>query len=199
MMPYEQLIESVEKSADDKIRGVTEKATREAEEILSEAAKRDETIKKRHLDTVKKTVDSERRKSLGKIHEKTRMSLIQAKETVFVKAFTEAQKNLSSIRERADYENFFKKLLNETLQELEGEEIQLHVDKRDEVLCKKLLSELKLTCEIVTDITSAGGLNAGTKDGRFIIFNTIESRFERAKVLLKREVYATLYGGKGGV
>jgi hypothetical protein len=42
-------------------------------------------------------------------------------------------------------------------------------------------------------------LNAGTKDGRFIIFNTIESRFERAKVLVKQEVYATLYGGKGGM
>lgn len=198
-MPYEQLIESVEKCAEDKIRGVTEKATRDAEEIITEAAKRDEIIKKRHLDTVKKTVDGERRKSLGKTHEKTRMDLIQAKETVFVKAFLEAQKILSSARGKADYENFFRKLLNETVLELEGEEIQLHIDKRDEALCKKLLPELKSSCEIVTDITCTGGLNAGTKDGRFIIFNTIESRFERAKVLLKREVYATLYGGKGGM
>jgi V/A-type H+-transporting ATPase subunit E len=198
-MPYEQLIESVEKCAEDKIRGVTEKATREAEEIITEAAKRDEIIKKRHLDTVKKTVDSERRKSLGKIHEKTRMNLIQAKEAVFVKAFTEAQKSFSSTRGQADYENFFLKLLNETIHELEGEEIQLHIDKRDEALCKKLLPELTSNCEIVTDITCAGGLNAGTKDGRFIIFNTIESRFERAKVLLKQEVYTTLYGGKSGM
>lgn len=198
-MPYEQLIESVEQCAEDKIRGVKEKATRDAEEILSEAAKKDEIIKKRDLETVKKMVDSERRKSLGKINEKTRMQLIQAKETVFVKAFTEAQKNLSSARGQADYENFFRKLLNETVLELEGEEIQLHIDKRDEALCKKLLPELKVNCEIVTDITCAGGLNAGTKDGRFIVFNTIESRFERAKVLLKREVYATLYGGQGGM
>jgi len=198
-MPYEQLIESVEKCADDKIRGVTEKATRDAEEIITEAAKKDEIIKKRHLDTVKKIVDSEKRKSLGKINEKTRMSLIQAKETVFIKAFDEARKNLSSVRGQADYENFFRKLLKEIVHELEGEEIQLHIDKRDEVLCKKLLSEFKLNCEIITDITCAGGLNAGTKDGRFIVFDTIESRFERAKVLVKREVYATLYGGKGGM
>ncbi len=88
-MPYEQLIESVEKCADDKIRGVTEKATRDAEEIITEAAKRDGIIKKRHLDTVKKTVDSERRKSLGKINEKTRMNLIQTKEAVLVKGSSE--------------------------------------------------------------------------------------------------------------
>ena len=198
-MPYEQLIESVEKCAEDKIRGVTEKATRDAEEIITEAAKRDEIIKKRHLDTVKKTVDSERRKSLGKINEKTRMQLIQAKEAVFVKAFTEAQKNLLSIRGQPDYEIFFRKILTEAVHELEGEEIQLHINKRDEALCKKLLPELKSNCEIVTDIICAGGLNADTKDGRFIIFNTIESRFERAKVLLKQEVYTTLYGGKGGM
>jgi len=198
-MPYEQLIESVEKCADDKIRGVTEKATRDAVEIIAEAAKKDEIIKKRHLDMVKKTVDSEKRKSLGKIMEKTRMNLIQAKEAVFVKAFSEAQKTLSSARGQTDYENLFRKLLNETIHELEGEEIQLHIDKRDDALCKKLLPELKLNCEVIKDITCAGGLNAGTKDGRFIIFNTIESRFERAKVLLKREVYSILYGGKVGM
>jgi len=198
-MPYEQLIESVEQCAEDKIRGVKEKATRDAEEIVTEAAKKDEIIKKRHLDTVKKTVESERRKSLGKINEKTRMQLIQAKEAVFMSAFAEAQKNLSSIRGQPDYEIFFRKILTEAVHELEGEEIQLHIDKRDELLCKKLLPEFKLNCEIVMDITCAGGLNAGTKDGRFIIFNTIESRFERAKVLLKREVYASLYGGTGGM
>jgi V/A-type H+-transporting ATPase subunit E len=197
-MPYEQLIESVEKCADDKIRGVTEKATRDAEKIISEATKKDEVIKKRHMDTVKKIVDSERRKSLGKIREKNRMQLIQAKEEVFVQAFSEAWNTLSSVRGQAGYENFFRNLLNEAVHELEGEEIQLHIDTRDEALTKKLLPELGLNGDIVTDISCAGGLNASTKDGRFVIFNTVESRFERAKVLLKREVYAALYGGTGG-
>jgi V/A-type H+-transporting ATPase subunit E len=197
-MPYEQLIESVEKCADDKMRGVTEKATRDAVKIISEATKKDEVIKKRHMDTVKKIVDSERRKSLGKIREKNRMQLIQAKEEVFVQAFSEAWNTLSSVRGQAGYENFFRNLLNEAVHELEGEEIQLHIDTRDEALTKKLLPELGLNGDIVTDISCAGGLNASTKDGRFVIFNTVESRFERAKVLLKREVYAALYGGTGG-
>lgn len=198
-MPYEQLIESVEQCADDKIRGVREKASRDAEEIIAEAREKDAIIKKKHLDQIKKTVDSERRKALGKINEKNRMTLIQTKEAVFLQAFYEAQKNLSSIRGKSDYETFFKKLLKEISHELEGEEILLHIDKRDEILCKKILAELNLNCEIIADITCAGGLNAATKDGKFIVFDTVESRFERAKVLLKREVYATLYGGTGGM
>ena len=127
------------------------------------------------------------------------MNLIQAKDGVFNHAFTEAQTILSSLRSQVNYPSVFRELLKETLSELEGQEIQLHIDKRDEMLCKKLLAELKSNCEIVTDITCAGGLNASTKDGKFIIFNTIESRFERAKVLVKLEVFGTLYGGQVGM
>jgi V/A-type H+-transporting ATPase subunit E len=198
-MPYEQLIESVEMCAEDKIRVIKEKATGDAEEIKAEAEKKDEMIKKRYLDAVRKTVESERSKSLGKVNEDIRMQLTRAKDEVFQHAFTEAQKILQSVRGQANYENIFKTLLKEAVTELEGEEILLHIDKKDENLCKKLLSELKLNCGIVTDITCAGGLNVSSKDGRFIIFNTVDSRIERAKVLLKLDVFATLYGGQVGL
>jgi vacuolar-type H+-ATPase subunit E/Vma4 len=198
-MPYEQLIESVELCAEDKIREIKERAIQDAEKITTEAKGKDEIIKKRHLDTVKRTVDSERRKSLAKINEENRMQLIRAKDDVFKHAFSEAQKILLAVRSQANYEKIFENLLKETILELEGEEILLHIDKRDESLCKKMLPELRLTTEIVTDITCAGGLNASTRDGKFIIFNTIESRSERAKVQLKLEVFATLYGGQVGM
>ncbi len=198
-MPYEQLIESVEQCADDKITAVREKAGQDSAAIIAEAKEKDAVIKKRHLDLAGRMVDSERRKALAKIREKNRMSLIQAKEAVYIKAFAEARKILLSARGQAGYEVFFRKILNETIHELEGEEIQLHIDTRDEPLCRKLLQEFKITCEIVADLTCAGGLNASTRDGRFIVFNTIESRFDRAKLLLKRDVYATLYGGQGGM
>jgi vacuolar-type H+-ATPase subunit E/Vma4 len=198
-MSIEQLIESVEVSAGEKITELRQKADRDAAEIIKEAEGKDGIIKKRHLDTVKKAVEMERNKSLAKIKEETRMQFTRTKDEVYKKAFSEARKILTSARSRADYENNFRKMLKEVVLELEGEEIQLHIDKMDENLCKKSLSELGLNCEVVTDITSAGGLNAGTKDGRFIIFNTTESRFEKAKALLKPEIFATLYGGQSGI
>jgi len=198
-MPYEQLIESVELCAEDKIRGITDRANQDAENIKTETKGKDEIIKKRYLDAVKKTVDSERRKSIAKINEENHMRLIRAKDNVFKHAFTEAQKILLSVRSQANYENIFRKLLKETLLELEGEEILLHIDKRDENLCKKLLAELTLNHEIVTDLTSIGGLNASTRDGKFIIFNTIESRLEKAMVQIKLEIFAILYGDQVGI
>jgi V/A-type H+-transporting ATPase subunit E len=198
-MSIEQLIESVEVSAGEKITELRQKAGRDAAEIIMEAKGKDGTIKKRHLDTVKNAVEMERNKSLAKINEETRMQATRTKDDVYKKAFSEANKILSSARSHANYENNFRKMLQEVVLELEGEEIQLHIDKRDENLCKKLLPELKLNCDVVADITTVGGLNANTKDGRFIIFNTTESRFEKAKSLLKPEIFTTLYGGKSGV
>jgi vacuolar-type H+-ATPase subunit E/Vma4 len=168
-------------------------------EIRKEAEGKDEPIRRKHLDAAKRAAVAERNKSIAKVKEETRMQLIHAKDEVYQKACTEAQKILSSVRENANYEKNFRKMLKEAVSELEGEGIQLHIDKRDEALCKKLLPELNANCEIITDLTCAGGLNASTKDQQFIVFNTIESRFERAKVLLRFDLFAALYGDKGGV
>lgn len=195
-MAIEQLIESVEVSAEERITELREKAYQQSVEIRREAEGKDEAIKKKHLDAVKKTVQVERNKLIAKINDETRMQFTRTKDEIYKKAFFEAQKILSSARSRTDYENNFRKMLQEAVLELEGEDIQLHIDKRDENLCKKVLSELKLNCDVVTDITSAGGLNASTKDGKFIVFNTIESRFETAKALLKPEIFTSLYGGQ---
>ena len=175
-MAIEQLIESVEVSAEERITELREKAYQQSVEIRREAEGKDEAIKKKHLDAVKKTVQVERNKLIAKIKDETRMQFTRPKTKYIRKPFLKPKK-FSHQHDRVQiYENNFRKMLQEAVLELEGEDIQLHIDKRDENLCKKVLSELKLNCEVVTDITSAGGLNASTKDGRFILFNTIENR-----------------------
>lgn len=198
-MPYEQLIESVEVSAEEKIKDLREKANRDAAEILNEAAGKDELIKKRHLDAVKRTVELERHKSLAKINEERRMQVTRVKDELFWRAFADAKDALRLAREHAKYGSSFRKMLEEAVLELEGDKIQLHIDKRDEDLCRKVVSELRIDCDVITDITTLGGLNASTKDGKFVVLNTIESRFERAKVQLKPEIFTALYGGQGGM
>ncbi|OPY36927.1 MAG: V-type ATP synthase subunit E [Methanoregula sp. PtaU1.Bin051] len=198
-MPYEQLIESVQVSAEERIKDLKEKASQDAAEIIKEAAGKDGSIKRRHLERIKRIVDMERHKLLAKVHEERRMQLTRAKDEVFKRAFSEAKQILFSARKQPNYEIFFKKMLKEALSELEGGNIQLHIDKKDADLCRKLLAELNMNCDIITDITTAGGLNANTSDGKFVVFNTIESRFERAKILLKLDIFTVLYGGQGGV
>jgi vacuolar-type H+-ATPase subunit E/Vma4 len=199
MMPVEQLIEAVEASAQEKIKELMERATKEAAEIKQEAERTGETIKSRLLEAAKKKVEMEGFKSLAKSREETRMQLIRVKDEMYKNAFFEAQKILLSARGNTTYEKVFRNMLKEVVLELEGEEIQLHIDKRDENLCGTLLLELNSNCEIIADLTCSGGLDASTKDGRFIVFNTIEKRLEKAKGVLRPEIFSILYGGQGGV
>lgn len=198
-MPYEQLIESVETSADEKISELREKAGQEAAQILKEAEDKDELIRKKHMDLAKKTVQIERNRFLATIKGDARLQATKVKDEVFKNAMAKARLDLQSVRTHPGYEKTFRELFKEAVQELAGERIEIHIDKRDEALCRDLATELAPDCDIVTDITSAGGVNVSTKDGRFMIFNTVESRFERAKVLLKPEIFSALYGGQGGL
>jgi vacuolar-type H+-ATPase subunit E/Vma4 len=198
-MPYEQLIQSVDECAEDKVRTIRERATRRAAEIHDEAAVKEKRIKQKHEEAARTAVETERGRSVAQVKKETRMQLIHAKDEVYQKAFTGAKEKLSHLRTEAHYASDFKKMLQEAVSELEGESLILRIDKRDEALCKKLVSELNLNCGIVTDIITDGGLEVSTKDGRFVIKNTIESRLERSKVLIKPEIFATLYGDLGGV
>ncbi|MCX6696542.1 MAG: V-type ATP synthase subunit E [Methanoregula sp.] len=198
-MPYEQLIQSVDECAEDKCRTIKERTTRRVAEIHDEAAGKEKRIKQKHEEAARTAVEKERGRSVAQVKKETRMQLVHAKDEVYQKAFTGAKEKISRLRTDAHYASDFTKMLQEAARELEGESLVISIDKRDEALCKKLVPELNLNCRVVADITTDGGLDVSTKDGRFIIKNTIESRLERAKVLIKPEIFATLYGDQGGV
>ena len=77
---------------------------------------------------------------------------------------------------------------------LEDEAFVVHIDPRDEALCKKTLAALRLSPEIRTDITTSGGVIASLPDNSVVISNTVESRLLRAKELKRKEIHAILTG-----
>ena len=198
-MPYEQLIESVNECAEDKIRTIRERTTRRVAEIHAEAAGKEERVRQKHEEAARTAIETERGRSVAQVKKDTRMQLVHAKDEVYQKAFTGAKEHLSQIRADANYAGIFRKMLIEAVAELEGSRIVISIDPRDEPLCTRLVAELNLNCGIVPNITTDGGLDVSTPDGRFVIKNTVESRLERAKVLIKPAIFATLYGDQGGV
>jgi vacuolar-type H+-ATPase subunit E/Vma4 len=193
-MKFGTLIISMEENAEDRIHEIMKKAHEDAKEIKRTAEAKAETIKKSYFENAEKSVEIERNKLIYDAKAETKMHIIKAKDEVIQRAFIEAKKSLNNFREHSNYKESFKKMIQEALQELEGEKVRLHVDKRDENLCKQILAEMNKNSEVEADLTCAGGLNASTKDEKVIIFNTIESRSDTATELLKFEIFSTLYG-----
>jgi V/A-type H+-transporting ATPase subunit E len=184
----------MEESAEERIKETMKKAYKQAEETIKRAEMNAEAIKKSYLEIAAKSIETERNKLIYDVKSKNKMNVTRIKDEMVQKAFLESRGKLSSIRERSTYGNTLKKMIQEAIDELDRKEVRLHVDKRDEQLCKQILSEMNKNSEIKADLTCAGGLNVSTTDEKVIVFNTIETRLDKAAELLKFEIFSTLYG-----
>jgi vacuolar-type H+-ATPase subunit E/Vma4 len=193
-MAIDDLIKAVEVSGQERITEILERSKAEADEIIKEAQTRDEPLRTRLLDDAKKAVEIQRNKLLSAAREKRRMEVIKTKNEIFQKIFDEALHKLATVREHPQYKENLKLMLSEAITGLGDRDVVLHVDKKDEVLLKEILIELKENYQIVPDLTCAGGLDINTLDERFVVFNTVESRLKKAKEIYRPEIFSILFG-----
>jgi V/A-type H+/Na+-transporting ATPase subunit E len=193
-MAYENLLKSVEESAQERERELREKARITTQEILNDTKNQETMIQQSILAEAKKTALIEKNKLIYLTKNENKQKMINTRETIFLRAFGEAEQRLSRVRNDPNYPAIFKKLTLEAVGALGGEKFRIHIDKQDEQLIKKILAELNLSGEVLADLTTAGGLVACTLNETVKISNTFESRLERAKEQKKLEVYAVLFG-----
>jgi V/A-type H+-transporting ATPase subunit E len=193
-MAYENLLKSVEESAQEKERELREKA-RSAVQLISEDAKNQVTvIQQSLLAEAKKAATIEKNKLIYLTKGENKEKLIKTKEAIFSTAFGDAEQRLSHVRKDPKYPDILKSLTREAVGALGGETFRIHIDKRDEKIIKKILSELNLSGEVIADLQCAGGLVVNTQNESVKISNTLESRLERVKEQKKLEIYTVLYG-----
>jgi len=193
-MPYEDLLAAVRANAQEKMKEIRDRADAEALRIRRDAGEKAQGIRSANREEAGRAVQLERSKLLSKVGAEKRMAFARVKEDLFHQVFDQAARRLASARDHQRYRDLLKRIAGEVMEELAGEEVTVHIDPRDEPLCREILREMKRNCEVVTDLTTLGGLNATTADERLMIFNTIESRLTRAKELMKSEIMSTLYG-----
>ena len=194
-MAYENLLKSVEESAQDRERELREKAKKQAGEIRAEAKKQAEEIEKDAVKEAEKSAAIERNKLMYLTKGEIKEQGLRVREKVFAAAFEAAGLRLSELRQDKKYPAIFEKLAREATGAMGERPFVVHVDRRDEELCKKTLGALNIRCEVLTDIQCMGGLVASSPDGLITISNTIESRIERIKEHKRLEIYAILSGG----
>lgn len=193
-MAYENLLKSVEESAQEKERELREKARTAVQAISEETKNQAVALQQSLLEEAKRVATIEKNKRIYLTKGENKEKLITTKERIFSTAFAEAEHHLSQIRKDPRYPAILKNLVREAIGTLGGEQVHVHIDKQDEQLIKEILSELNLSAQVIADLHSAGGLVVSTPSGSVKISNTIESRLERAKEQKKLQIYAILYG-----
>ena len=194
-MPYDNLLKSVEESAEARERELLQQAEEQAETIRADARKRAEEIQQATIRDAERSVAIERNKQLylakGEIKEKS----LRSREKIFLSAFAEAERRLSGLRQDRQYPVIFERLARETVSAMGKNPFVLHVDKRDLELCRTTLAAMDVRCEVIADIECMGGLVAASPDGLVTIANTVDSRLERIREHKRLAIYKILSGG----
>jgi len=193
-MAYENLLKSVEESAQEREQELREKAKSAVQAISEDIRNQAAEIQQSLLEEAKKAASVEKNKRIYLTKGENKETLIKTKERIVSQAFHDAEQRLSGLRNDPKYPAVFNNLAREAIESLGGEEFRIHIDKRDEQLMKKSRSDMNLTGEIIADLQCFGGLVVSTRNESVKISNTLESRLERAKERKKLEVYAVMFG-----
>ena len=194
-MAYENLLKSVEESAQERERELRESARVRAEEIRATARKQAEKIQEIAIRDAERSAVIERNKQLYLTKGAIKEQALRSREKIFLAAFETATRQLARLREDPDYPAIFTRLTKEATGAMGATPFILHVDPRDRDLAITTIAALEIPCEIRTDIACAGGVVASSQDGLVTLSNTVESRLERIKEHKRLEIYAILTGG----
>jgi vacuolar-type H+-ATPase subunit E/Vma4 len=195
-MKYDHLIQAIEDGAEEKIRDIREGKDREIREIQEREKSESAQVRRDLLEETRQKIAVEKNKKIYAAREQVKDHLARARHDVYQEVFREAALRLSSIRKNPSYKMFFSAVLSEIVESLDSEKIRLNIDTKDEALCRQLVEKTGREFEIITDLTTLGGLNGSTTDGKIIIRNTVEDRLARAKERMKIVVFSGLYGEK---
>jgi V/A-type H+-transporting ATPase subunit E len=193
-MAYENLLKSVDESAQEREQELRQKAQSTVQAISEDTRNQAAEIQQSHLEEAKKAASVEKNKRIYLTKGENKEKLIKIKERIVSQAFREAEHRLSGLRNDPKYPAVFNKLVREAIESLGGEEFRIHIDKRDEQLMKRILSEMNRTGEIIADLECSGGLVVSTRNEAVTISNTLECRLERVKERKKLEVYSVMFG-----
>ena len=194
-MRLEQLKREMEEHSSEEISRIKTSSEREAERIREEAGRKAEALVRHHMEQAVRTVERMRISKRYEAASEAKNATTIAQNRIFETAFDNARQSLEGIRDTPSYERVFRLLLEEAVGTLDEQGIRLHIDARDADLCRNIVEELGLKCEISQDVTCTGGLEASSTDERITVHNTLESRLEHSKEALRLDIFSTLFGG----
>lgn len=193
-MDYENLMKSMEASADEKRDEMIKKAGESAGKIEEEARAKADDIVKGHVAKASRALETDKNRFLFEAGSEARSESAAVRYELFSRSFDIAEERLSTIREQSGYDDFLRNAMMEAVDALGEKEFVLHIDPRDEPLCRRLMGSLGIECAVKADISCLGGLNVSTPDDRIVIFNSIESRLKSARERCKLDVFSALFG-----
>jgi vacuolar-type H+-ATPase subunit E/Vma4 len=193
-MAYQELLQSMELSAEEKVQNLLEIARKTGESILSEARKEAEANRRNLVAEAREEVQAERNHALYVLREELKAEMALQKQALFDTSFEKAAELLRSSRRDPRYKESYLGLVKDAVKGIPGDQVVIHINPEDSSFVSGFSDQHRSQMIIKPDLTCLGGVNASTPDDRITIHNTFESRLKTAREIMKKEIYSLLFG-----
>jgi V/A-type H+-transporting ATPase subunit E len=155
-----------------------------------------EAERTRIIESAKKQAENLKRQIVGSGRLQARNQELLMIETAVNNAFEEARKKLATSGGKESYRALMSSIIEESIDSVGSGEVVIECNKNDTELVKKILAELKNRSAKVSDqhINVLGGIRVKSADGTMTYDNTLDSRIERLKPLIRKNIAQMLRG-----
>ena len=197
----DKIVSSIMSEAQGKADIIMQEANAEIATINADAEKTAESEKNKILENGKKQSDMRYQQIISEAKMNARRAELGAKEEVIEAAFDKATDDLKDIASSGseEYDDSLSKMIKEAVDELGSKDLILQLNEAD---TNKFKSQLDSSSTFQIDdvkfqlgepIDTIGGAIVKTKNGDIEVNNTIESRLDRFKSVLRSEVADVLF------
>ena len=198
----EKIVSSIMSDAQGKADEIIQNANAEVSQINAKAEKTAEAEKTKILENGKKQSDMRYQQIISEAKMNARRAELGAKEEVIEAAFNKATEELKAKASSCDdeYKDSLSMMIKEATDEIGGKDLIIQLNEADTNNMKKDISDGSnsfqlddITFTLGEPIDTIGGVVLKTVDGDIQVNNTIESRLERFKSILRSEVANVLF------
>ena len=197
----DKIVSSIMSEAQGKADIIMQEANAEIATINADAEKTAESEKNKILENGKKQSDMRYQQIISEAKMNARRAELGAKEEVIEAAFAKATDELKSIASSGsdEYDDSLSKMIKEAVDELGSDDLIIQLNEADTNKFKSQLDSSStfkiddITFQLGEPIDTIGGAIVKTKSGDIEVNNTIVSRLERYKGVLRSEVAEILF------
>ena len=197
----DKIVSSIMSEAQGKADIIMQEANAEIATINADAEKTAESEKNKILENGKKQSYMRYQQIISEAKMNARRAELGAKEEVIEAAFDKATDDLKDIASSGseEYDDSLTKIIKEAVDEIGGKDLIIQLNEAD---TNKFKSQLDSSSTFQIDdikfqlgepIDTIGGAIVKTKNGDIEVNNTIESRLDRFKSVLRSEVAVVLF------
>ncbi|UCC98716.1 MAG: V-type ATP synthase subunit E [Phycisphaerales bacterium] len=189
-----QLLAAIRETADAEMADVRAQAEQEIAKISERTETQVRQLRETALAQLEEQLSAESERIVGRAELDIRDRLVLEKNKALEEVFELARKELASLDDSGTNQEVLRRLIQEAMGKINSEDVRLRISRDDLALWESLKADFP-TLESATPCDGPRGtVIVETCDGTQSIDNSIETRLETAREVMRRELIELLFG-----